>query len=98
VRITGEDTRDPDQVVLSAPGVRVAYFGVESPNDDEYTDFVLHLRPEDGARFTAGELLMELNNAVGPRLEGVDHCCFEGLFLTDAPAEEGVPLYERQGS
>lgn len=99
VEVTGEDTWDPDEVVLSAPGIRVAYFGVESPDDEEYTDFMAHLRPDDGARFTAGELLLKLNNAVAAHLKGMDHCYFEGLFLTEDPPEEGVPLYEMmQGS
>jgi hypothetical protein len=99
VKVTGEDTWDPDEVVLDTPGIRIAYFGVASPDDDEYTDFEAHLRSDDGARFTAGELLLKLNNAVAPHLEGVDHCYFEGLFLTDEPAEEGMPVYEMmQGS
>lgn len=99
VKVTEEDTWDPDEVVLSAPAVRVAWFGAESPDDDEYTDFVTLLRSDDGARFTAGELLLKLNNALAPHLKGVDHSFYEGLYLTDAPLEDGVPLYEMmQGS
>jgi hypothetical protein len=99
VQVTDEDTWDPEEVVFPAPALRVAYFGLASPGDDEYTDFEEHLRADDGARFTAGELLVKLNNAAAPHLKGVDHCFYEGLYLTDAPLEDGVPLYEMmQGS
>lgn len=94
-----DDTWEPDEVVFPAPALRVAYFGVESPDDDEYSDFEVQLRSDDGAQFTAGELLLKLHNAVAPHLKGVDHCYYEGLYLTDAPLEDGVPLYEMmQGS
>lgn len=99
VDVTGEDTWEPDEAVLPIPRVRVKYFGILSPEDDEYTDLVVVLESDDGVGFTAGELLRKLNNAVAPRLEGVDHCYFEGLFLTDDPPEDGVPVYEMmQGS
>jgi hypothetical protein len=98
VRVAEEDTWDPDEV-LPVPHIRVRYFGVESPEDDEYTDYVAELTADDGERFTAGELLLKLNNEVAPRLKGADHCYFEGLFLTDEPPEDGVPVYEMmQGS
>lgn len=99
VDVTGEDTWDPAEVVMPLPRIRVQYFGVESPEDDEYTDFVLDLDADDGAQFTAGELLLKLNNAVAPRLKGADHCYFEGLFLTEEVGDDGVPIYEMmQGS
>lgn len=99
VEVTEEDTWEPDEVVLAAPGIRIAWFGLESPEDEEYTDYVTVLRPDDGVRFSAGELLLKLNNVVAPHLEAADHCYFEGLFLTDAPVEDGVPLYQMmQGS
>lgn len=98
VQVAEEDTWNPDEVV-PVPRIRVRYFGVESPEDDEYTDFEAELRADDGARFTALELLLKLNNEVAPRLEGVDHCYFEGLYLTDDPPVDGVPVYEMmQGS
>lgn len=94
----GEDTWDPDEVVPLAR-MRVKYFGVESPEDDEYADFTADLQADDGRQFTAGELLRKLNNAVAPRLAGVDHCYFEGLFLTEDVGDDGVPIYEMmQGS
>lgn len=97
MRVTDEDTWEPHEVVPLSR-LRVKYFGVESPDDEEYTDYVVELR-SDGARFTAGELLLKLNNAVAPRLAGGDHCYFEGLFLTDDPPVGGVPVYEMmQGS
>lgn len=96
--VAEEDTWDPDEVV-PLPRIRVKYFGVESPEDDEYTDLVAELQADDGVQFTARELLLKLNNAVAPHLRGVDHCYFEGLFLTDDPPEDGVPVYEMmQGS
>jgi hypothetical protein len=99
VQVTGHDTWEPDEVVLPVPLVRVMYFGVESADDGEYTDFVAELASDDGARFTARELLLKLNNAVAPHLEGADHCYYEGLFLTEQVDEDGVPLYEMmQGS
>lgn len=99
VRVTGEDTWDPDEVALPVPRVRVAWFGAGSPDDDEYTDYVSELASDSGTHFTARDLLLKLNNAVAPRLEGVDHCYFEGLFFTDHVDDDGVPLYEMmQGS
>jgi hypothetical protein len=98
VRVTGEDTWDPDEVV-PLPRMRINYFGLESPEDDEYTDFVLDLAADNGVDFTAGELLRKLNNAVALRLAGADHCYFEGLFLTEDVGDDGVPIYEMlQGS
>lgn len=99
VDITDEDTWEPDEVALPIPRVIVKWFGLESPTADEYTDYTLELEADDGARFTAGELLLKLNNAVAPRLKDADHAFFEGLFLTDDPPVDGVPVYEMmQGS
>ena len=99
VKVTEEDTWDPDEVALPVGRVRVSYFGVESPEDDEYTDFVAELASDNGTHFTAGELLLKLNNAVAPHLEGVDHCYFEGLFFNDEVGDDGVPVYDMmQGS
>lgn len=98
VDVTGEDTWDPDEVVPLSR-LRMTYFGLESPEDDEYTDFVAELESDNGTHFTAGELLLKVNNAVAPRLAGVDHCYFEGLFLTEEVGDDGVPIYEMmQGS
>jgi hypothetical protein len=99
VEVTEHDTWDPDEVALPAPRVRVTYFGLESPDDDEYTDMVAELASDNGTHFTARELLLTLNNVVAPRLAGADHCYFEGLFFTDEVGEDGVPVYEMmQGS
>lgn len=99
VDVTDEDTWEPDEVVLPIPRVIVKWFGLESPGDADYTDYTLELEADDGAGFTAGELLLKLNNAVAPRLNGADHAFFEGLFLTDDPPVDGVPVYEMmQGS
>lgn len=99
VAIQDEDTWEPDEAVLAAPRVRVSWFGLESPDDDEYTDYTTELEPDDGTAFTAGELLRKLNNLVAPRLVDADHVFFEGLYLTDPPADDGIPVYEMmQGS
>lgn len=90
---------DPDAVVLPAPRVRITYFGVESPDDDEYQDFETELASGDQVGFTASELLFKLNNAVAPHVAGVDHCYFEGLVLSEERGEGGVPVYRmEQGS
>lgn len=99
VQATEEDTWEPDEIALPVPRVRIEYFGLASPEDDEYTDFAAELASDDGTHFTARELLLKLNNAVAPHLEGVDHQYFEGLFFTDRVGEDGVPVYEMmQGS
>ena len=93
-----EDTWDPDEIIPLAR-LRMKYFGLESPDDDEYSDLVADLEAGNGTHFTAGELLLKLNNAVAPHLDGVDHRYFEGLYLTDDPPVDGVPVYEMmQGS
>jgi hypothetical protein len=94
-----EDTWDPDEIALPVPRVRIAYFGLESPDDDEYTDMTVDLAADNGTHFTARELLLKINNAVAAQLDGVDHRYFEGLFFTDEVGEDGVPVYEMmQGS
>lgn len=99
VEVTGHDTWEPDEVELPLPRVRVMYFGLDAPDDDEYTDFVAELDSDNGEHFTARELLLKLNNLVAPHLKDTDHCHFEGLFLTEQVGEDGVPLYEMmQGS
>jgi hypothetical protein len=93
-----EDTWDPDEKI-SLARLRITYFGLESPDDDEYTDFVADIESDNGVDFTAGELMLKLNNIVAPRLKGADHCYFEGLFLTEEVGDDGVPVYEMmQGS
>jgi hypothetical protein len=98
VAVSEEDTWDPDEVI-PLPRLRITYFGVESPDDDEYTDFVADIESDNGVGFTAGELMLKINNVVAPRLMDADHCYFEGLFLTEEVGDDGVPVYEMmQGS
>lgn len=98
VDVSEEDTWDPDEVIPLSR-LRIKYFGVESPDDDEYMDFVADIENDNGVNFTAGELMLKINNIVAPRLKGADHCYFEGLFLTEDVGEDGVPVYEMmQGS
>lgn len=98
VDVSEEDTWDPDEVI-PLPRLRITYFGLESPDDDEYTDFVADIESDNGVSFTAGELMLKINNVVAPRLKDADHCYFEGLFLTEEVGDDGVPVYEMmQGS
>jgi hypothetical protein len=98
VDVSEEDTWDPDEVI-PLPRLRITYFGVESPDDDEYTDFVADIESDNGVSFTAGELMLKINNVAAPRLKDADHCYFEGLFLTEDVGDDGVPVYEMmQGS
>ncbi len=97
--VAEEDTWNPDEVVLPSPRVRITYFGVETPDDEEYMDMSVDLASDNGAHFTAGELLFKINNAVAPRLETVDHCYFEGLTIVAPPAGDDPPVYQMvQGS
>lgn len=94
-----EEEWKPDEVVLHVPRVRITYFGVETPDDEEYSDRSVELASDNGAHFTAGELLFKLNNAVAPHLETVDHCYFEGLELSAPSAGGEPPVYRMdQGS
>ncbi|HEX2081499.1 MAG TPA: hypothetical protein VHG08_27595 [Longimicrobium sp.] len=77
---------EPDPVVLPAPRVRITYFGVESPEDEEYGEFSVDLASDDGEALAAGELLFKPVNAVAPHLEGVGHCYFEA---PPSPAPSG---------
>jgi len=97
--VGAEEPWEPARVVLPAPRVRITYFGVVSPDDDEYTEMSVELASDDRAQFTAGELLFKINNAVAAHLRGVDHCYFEGLTISAPPAGDDPPVYEmHQGS
>jgi hypothetical protein len=98
VAVTGEDSWEPDEVVLAEPRVRITCFALEAPGH-EYTDLTLDLHADDGAGFTASELLRKLHNALAPKLVGADHVFFEGLFLAHDEPADGMPVYElMQGS
>ncbi len=100
----------PDEVALSAPRVRVEYFGVipeleESDDFDGYEDgedyaaLVADLVSDNGRDFTAGELLYKLHNAAVRHLDSVDHCYMEGLRLKGEDPSSDVPVYQMiQGS
>ena len=60
---------------------------------------VVTLTADDGASFTAGELLFKLHNAVVEHLRENDHHFFEGLTLTGWDQDGKVPVYQLgQGS
>jgi hypothetical protein len=83
------------EIALRVPRVRILFFGVDSPDDDDYQDFSVEVTSDDGVAFTRGELLHKVHNAVVLHLNAVDHCYFEGLKLEN-PA---FPTYQmEQGS
>ena len=97
--VTEEDAWDAGEVVLPVGRVRITWFGVQSPDDEEYMDLSVDLASDDGAHFTAGELLFKINNAVAPHLATVDHCYFEGLAISAPPSGDDPPVYQMmQGS
>lgn len=87
---------DSDAVLLRAPRVRVTYFGLTNPDDDEYQDLEAELVSDNGAGFTSGELFFKLHNAVVNHLNQADHCYFEGLVLAEESDSGEVPTYEMQ--
>ena len=89
----------PHELALPVPRVRVQYFGVHSPDDDEYDDFFADLTADDPAGFSNRELLFKLHNSAVGHLNAVDHCYFEGLILKEPGGPNEPPLYQmRQGS
>lgn len=83
----------PEEVVLEAGRV-LALYGTDPVGEDERF-FLLDLRSDNGASFTAGELYYKLYRAVAAEVRSSYHCWFEGLELvTTMTTEQGsVPLY-----
>ncbi len=89
----------PSEVAITAPRIRVGYFGVDPDEPDEYADYEVELSSTGGESFSNGELLFKLHNAVAESLRDADHCYFEGLELVEPGAGDSPPLYRmRQGS
>lgn len=96
IRIRKRDSWRPDAVALPAGQVAIRY---RCWQGDEQLETVVVLAADDGAAFTAGELLFKVHNAVVERLRDLDHHFFEGLVLDGWMPETGVPRYTlRQGS
>jgi hypothetical protein len=96
IAICGEDTWRPKAVVIPAGRIVVQYRCWEG---DELLEPVVPLVADNGASFTAGEVLFKLHNAVVEQLRGIAHHFFEGLSLVNPQGPGGAPLYLlRQGS
>ena len=85
-----KDCWAPQTVVLPCPRVRVAFMYWQG---DDQLDGLLELVSDDGAGFTALELLFKIHNAVVGPLQGDNHCFFEGLGLHSNQAAGKPPLY-----
>jgi hypothetical protein len=81
----------PDGVVIPRPAVKVRYITWERGKQIEP---VLELTADNGASFTAGELLFKVHNAVANSLSRIDHKYFEGFRLSGDPGINEVPLYD----
>ena len=96
IRIRKKHSWRPDAVIIPAPRVAVQY---RCWQGDEQVEPIVSLQAEDGAMFSAGELLFKLHNAVVEQLREIDHHFFEGLTLAGWVEDGKVPLYQlRQGS
>ena len=94
----GEGSWQPEAVVIRRGTIRVAYSSTDPEVPYDYVPRRLEVRSADGRSFTAGELLLQLHNAVVAELRDADHRYFEGLELTGL-GDDGVAQYEvRQGS
>ena len=86
----------PHEVVLRSPRVRIEYFGIIDPTEDEYADLSLDLHADNGEYFTGEELLFKLHNAVVAQLREADHQYFEGLEPQAPSVSDNVPVYRMQ--
>ena len=85
--IDGEDSWKPEEVVLDAPRVQVAY---EYWDDEgEELEALLDLTAANAKNFTALDLLFQLHNATVEHLRDNDHHFFEGLDV-EAEQTDGV--------
>jgi hypothetical protein len=90
VQIRGEDTWNPDEVVIPRPQVKVMYRTWIRGKEAEP---VVELLADNGASFTAGELLFKVHRAVADNLRKRDHKFFWGFRLSGDPGINEVPLY-----
>ena len=81
----------PDEVVLHAARVRISpdvhwYLTDEHPT--------VEFAADNGASFTAGELLFKVHNRFVAELRQMDHKYFEGFSLSGEPRPGEPPLYD----
>lgn len=90
---------NPDEVVIRRSKIRVRYWGWDARRSQEETERTIVLASGRRARFTAGDLLRKLHNAVVKELSRIDHQFFEGLVLVRRTAGDPIPEYRLvQGS
>jgi hypothetical protein len=88
---TGEDIWwRPAACVIPRPKVQVIY---SVPERGAPVERSVTLEADNGAWFTAGELLFKLHNATAEGLRGADHCFFEGLGLLERTEGWEVLVY-----
>jgi hypothetical protein len=90
IAVTGEDKWRPTACVIPRPKVQVVY---SVPERGEQVERCVTLEADNGAWFTAAELLFKLHNATAEGLRGADHSYFEGLGLLERTEGWEVPVY-----
>lgn len=94
--IRPEESWRPSSLAIRSPRIKVEFF-CDGP-EGGVSWHEIELGSEDGASFTAGELLFKLHNGIIERVRGNGHRYFEGLELRGV-TESGVPVYDlRLGS
>ena len=81
----------PNEVILHAPRVRVSPDVHWHLTDDHPT---AEFAADNGASFTAGELLFKVHNRFVSELQQMDHKYFEGLTLDEDSHPGETPVYE----
>jgi hypothetical protein len=86
----------PDEVVLARPRVQVLY---RCWRGQRQVEPVVKIAAQDGVRFTAGELLWRVHNAVRHDLHDMDRHFFEGFTYLEPGTPGDGPVYSiRLGS
>lgn len=96
-----EEEMDTDEIIFELPKIVIVYddfeddFEDEDMDGDDFEANTVLLTADNGASFTAGELLYKLNQTIGVLLEEDDAHFFEGLnFITDEDEDyPGLPVY-----
>jgi hypothetical protein len=91
-----EDNWRPEELVLPCPRVRVRPDFWDDLDPEEAEGLIVELSADDGAGFTAGELLFKVHNAFMRRFAEAagDYTFFEGFHLAKAPTGDNPPLYD----
>lgn len=83
----------PREVALESARVRIEYFGVIDPTEDEYAELSVDLEADNKEYFTNEEVLFKLHNAIVAQLRDADHQYFQGLEPKAHSAADGTPIY-----